>query len=398
MPLSELNKIRTLALEGNSILTKNISQSNKNELVKMKEVSDSKVKNWPNTIYTKQKKIEQQRFEKFKKEEEERRKIDKEEEEYRENERRILRERAKELIFQRGDKVKAFNSKLMLCDVMKEREYQLLIKQRQKEIQQEIDKFYDDIHKKKLEEYDKKEILKAKSLENKKKVIQNILKNQHEEFKNAYIDKLKQAKIEGLIIKKKAEEAIAEEKTKKEKELQKNKQMVQNFKDFNKKQIEIQKINKLKEKEEEAKIEEYSKNRELMLKKRKEDADERSRLKQAQKQRIIDKVCKDLEEKERNRVDLLNTQIKEREKKEDDELELRRKKREDLKQDIDNQIKYNLTVKDKKRKEELEKDKLFQNKFKSKTDILTQLDETRKKEQRQNLKELAQIHLKQAVL
>jgi 3-phosphoglycerate kinase len=57
--------------------------SNKEEDRKrLKELSNARVKNWPNTVKANRDKKENERFEKFKKEEMERRVIDKEEAEY----------------------------------------------------------------------------------------------------------------------------------------------------------------------------------------------------------------------------------------------------------------------------------------------------------------------------
>ena len=73
----------------------------------------------------KKKKKENERWEKFKRREEEKRKIDEEENLYNQKQIRALNSKTRQQLFIQNDCVKALNSKLILCDVLEERDRQL---------------------------------------------------------------------------------------------------------------------------------------------------------------------------------------------------------------------------------------------------------------------------------
>ncbi|KAL4500280.1 hypothetical protein ABPG73_011388 [Tetrahymena malaccensis] len=92
------------------------------------ELSKQRVKNWPNTIQAIRKKKDETRFEKFKKDEEERRRVDEEEARYQANVKKEIIEKANKQIYEGNDRVKAFQSKLLLVDTLQEREGQIELK------------------------------------------------------------------------------------------------------------------------------------------------------------------------------------------------------------------------------------------------------------------------------
>ena len=99
----------------------------------LKDKSDSRVKNWPNTIHALRKKKEDARFERFEKQEEERRKVDLEEAKYQAAVKQEILGKANKQIYETNDRVKAFQSALYLSDALKEREAQLEINQKKNE-------------------------------------------------------------------------------------------------------------------------------------------------------------------------------------------------------------------------------------------------------------------------
>lgn len=84
----------------------------------LQEKSQARVKNWPNTIQALRKKKDDARFEKFQKEEEERRKIDEEEAKYQAEIKRAILEKANKQIYETQDRVKKFQSALLLADTL----------------------------------------------------------------------------------------------------------------------------------------------------------------------------------------------------------------------------------------------------------------------------------------
>ena len=110
-----------------------------NDRARLHELSNSRKAKWPNTIEALRKKKEQQRQEKLDAEEMLRREIDAEEEALNVEKRRLAIERANKMLYDSTDRVKSLHSKLMLADVMEERERQIELKarRRQREIEQE---------------------------------------------------------------------------------------------------------------------------------------------------------------------------------------------------------------------------------------------------------------------
>lgn len=86
------------------------------------ELSKQRVKNWPNTLHAIRKKKDETRFERFKKDEEERRRVDEEEAIYQAQVKREIIEKANKQIYEGADRVKAFQSRLLLVDALQERE------------------------------------------------------------------------------------------------------------------------------------------------------------------------------------------------------------------------------------------------------------------------------------
>merc|ERR1719454_1668032 len=100
------------------------------ERQRLHELSNSRKGQWPNTIEALRERKDRMRAEKLEAEEKLRVEIDKEEEALQAEKRRLAIERANKMLYDSTDRVKALHSKLMLADVMEERERQIEVKQR----------------------------------------------------------------------------------------------------------------------------------------------------------------------------------------------------------------------------------------------------------------------------
>lgn len=116
---------------------------------KLKMLSQTKSKNWPDSIEMKKKNQFEMAKRRFLADEERRRLIDLEEKKYLDAKNSIIIQRAKKLLFDEQDPVKTFNMKLMYCDMLKERDYQNEIKNRKKEINNIIEKQFLEMDRKK---------------------------------------------------------------------------------------------------------------------------------------------------------------------------------------------------------------------------------------------------------
>ena len=115
---------------------------------KLRMLSQSKSKNWPDSLEMRKKNRFEQEKKRFLEEEERRRLIDLEEKKYRDIQNDQILHRTQKILFDQQDPVKTFNMKLMYCDMLKEREYQSDIKKRKQEINNIIEKQFFDMDKK----------------------------------------------------------------------------------------------------------------------------------------------------------------------------------------------------------------------------------------------------------
>ena len=109
------------------------AEAKKLERKVLHETALESVKKWPNTLDTLRKKKEDDKIKKLRDEEIKRREIDLKEAAYQDQLRKAAIEKANEELFQQQDQVKAFNSKMMLADVLEERDAQMRMNKRKKE-------------------------------------------------------------------------------------------------------------------------------------------------------------------------------------------------------------------------------------------------------------------------
>ena len=110
-------------------------------------LSKNKSKNWNDSIEKKKKMEYEMAKRRFLEEEKRKREIDEQEKKYFDARENMIIQKAKEQLFNEQDAVKSFNSKLTLCDTLKEREIQKEIKNRKKEINNIIEKQFFDMNK-----------------------------------------------------------------------------------------------------------------------------------------------------------------------------------------------------------------------------------------------------------
>merc|ERR1719352_368840 len=99
---------------------------------RLHELSNTRKNQWPNTIEALRERKERIRADKLEAEEKLRVEIDREEAALQAEKRRLAIERANKMLYDSTDRVKSLHSKLMLADVMEERERQIEVKQQMK--------------------------------------------------------------------------------------------------------------------------------------------------------------------------------------------------------------------------------------------------------------------------
>ena len=127
----------------NEIIPSNAEYENRKEKDRtLKQLSQTKASNWPDSIEMKKKNQFESHKNKFLEQEMIKRKIDEEEQKFQDIQNNLVIERARKLLFEQQDPVKSFNSKLMYSDMLKEREFQKDIVERKKRITIIFHKFH----------------------------------------------------------------------------------------------------------------------------------------------------------------------------------------------------------------------------------------------------------------
>jgi len=362
----------------------------------LKDKSDNRVKNWPNTIQALRKKKDDARFERFQNEEEERRRVDLEEALYQAGVKQQILGKANKQVYETNDRVKAFQSALLLSDALKEREAQVVINKRKKDIDVMIQETYVDMEKENMREFDERELEKQRLEEVKRQEQQRILKDQHDQFKAKNIKKMQEEKIEGEIVKIKAQEAL--EKQREEDRLRKQRLLdaQEETRIGNELLNEIRHQEKLKEIQKDREIEAFAKKKEEIMEMRKMREELKFKEKQEARQKIIDAQIEQLKKLKNKEDELLNKNIKEAEIKAEEVERIKKEKRDQLVKEIDNQIALTL---DKRRVEKEKKkieDKNFQEFWRNKNKELEEKEEADRADFRNRCSNLQEFHKKQS--
>ena len=288
-------------------------------------------------------------------------------------------DKAKRQIFERHDKVKALHSKMLLSDALQERDMQKEIDHQKKANDLEMAREHHEDILRQCAEYDVKENEKMERLAEKKRHTQEVIKQQHDSFKEKHILKLMEDRIEGEIIKHKAKEQ--EIKSIEDEQLRrlKIKQAQSETAKGNELLQEIRKQEKQKEAREEEKIEQYKLQREATEKRRKEIAEKKFNEKQKIRQMMIDKAVDELQKKNEKESERLKKDIEEARMKAENVEKEKRDKIEKLKSTIDHHRELYMRDKAIKKEKDSLEDKNFAVFWQNKNKIIVQLDLHRKK-------------------
>lgn len=171
------------------------------------------------------------------------------------------------------DQFKAFHSRLLLCDVLQERDEQLEIRKRQAEQDRTVEEGWLENDRAKMEEYDRRMQAREEELQKRKQETAKVVKQQLHEFKHSYIRKIKEEMLEGELVKRRAREDLEAERLK---ELERRKRQAKTREELIKANEELKVYNasiKKRDQEEEAKQAEYALKKERLdqLKKDREE-------------------------------------------------------------------------------------------------------------------------------
>ena len=357
---------------------------------RLRILSKNKSKNWNDSIEKKKKMEYEMAKRRFLEEEKRKREIDEQEKKYFDARENMIIQKAKEQLFNEQDPVKSFNSKLILCDTLKERDIQKEIKNRKKEINNIIEKQFFDMNKKKLEEFDKKEIEKKKIEEEKRIKRMNMLNDQFNEVKIKMIQNYEDNLLEGEIMKMNMKKALEEERKEKELKEKEMKAQKQFYMEENKKLLLEKEKNKLKELEEEKKIEEFANKKQELNELRKKKEEEKMKKKLEQRQKLIDRQFEYLLNLQKKENEMIEKNIQQSNDKKQEEERIKKEKLDKYLNEINEYREKARQKKEEERKKILEEDINYINDYNNRMAKLKEEDKKEKEIKKIKEKNLAE--------
>ena len=198
------------------LLTTEVHTSSQLKDRRLKELSEARVAKWPNTLAALRSRKEEAKSVREATEEADRRVIDRHEAERRAMDRKHKIDRANAIIYSQTDKMKVLRGKLLLVDVLKDRERQISERRRREDINEQQGKLWHDELLRQLAEHDVREAKSSKKRMASAHHVAEVQQQQLEQYRDTYIDSLMEEKEEGEHIKKKAIEDERQERIKEE--------------------------------------------------------------------------------------------------------------------------------------------------------------------------------------
>ena len=355
---------------------------------RLRILSKNKSKNWNDSLEQKKKMEYELAKRRFLKDEERRRKIDEQEHKYFEARENMLIQKAKEQLFNEQDAVKSFNSKLLLCDMLKERDFQKEIIDRKKEINNIIEKQFFDMNKKNMEELEKKENEKKKIEDEKRMKRMNMINEQMRDTKLKIIQDYEEKLVEGQIMKMNIKKALQEEIKEKELREKKMKEQMQFYMEENQKLAKEKEKIKMKELEEEKKIEEFAKKKEELTNLRKQKEEEKMKQKLEQRQKLIDRQFEYLQNLQIKENEIIEKNIQNSNDRKMEEDRIKKEKLDKMLSDMNEYREKAMLKREEEKKKNKEEDIKYINDYKMRMEKLKEEEDKEKEMKRLKEKDL----------
>eukprot|EP01007_Sphenomonas_quadrangularis_P001178 NODE_208_length_1818_cov_121.541549_g157_i0.p1 GENE.NODE_208_length_1818_cov_121.541549_g157_i0~~NODE_208_length_1818_cov_121.541549_g157_i0.p1 ORF type:complete len:443 (-),score=150.51 NODE_208_length_1818_cov_121.541549_g157_i0:463-1791(-) len=337
---------------------------------RLKELSDARAKQWPNTIEALRTRKEQARKERLAAEEQSRLTIDESEARYQKEARKAAIERANMLLYEQDDRVKNFNSKLLLATVLEERAAQVHLqtelRQRELDRQAEWDKQQEEsLRRAKAEERAKLEQRRQRAEDLRNSHLESI---EHEKDKRK--KQWEEQKKEGARLLKEAQDAherqLEENRTRREQARDVAEQFLRANTD-----ISAQKDKERQREElEDRRIAEFAKLKEQQIKLRRQKQEDKFKQTLASRQALIDKQAELLSQIKDEHEERLHRQIAEEEIKAEKRDQDEKQKKTRMWQDIQAQRQRQLDLRERRKQNDQAEQKEFQAQWKSHSEAL----------------------------
>jgi len=270
-------------------------------------------KTWGNTLEGSRRKKAEDRKKKLEVEEFDRQKVDAEEAKIQLDQRKATIERANKLLYDESDRIKSFHSKMMMCDVLAEREAQVGLKGELKKLEQIREDRFLEMEKQNYRRMLEREMKEKETKEDLSKMASKAQKHQLAEYKEKRYREIEDQMLEGELLRRKAIEDLEGERNAEHGRRTQAVNAMQETQKANEYLKQIKAEDALRQQREEEKIQEYSVRKEKMLHLRKAKEEEVFQEKQAQRNLMIDAQSKRLSEMQNDEEERVEKQVAEKE-------------------------------------------------------------------------------------
>ena len=304
--------------------------------------------------------------------------------------RRQAIEKANKMMHQNQDQVKAFNSRLLKCDVQQEREAQVQLKGKKKEMEKHITKQWEELEKQQMDEHDEK--LKQKLIHDYKKKMDNqsVVKQQLHDFKMNHIKRMQEEMLEGELIKKQCEEELEKEREKEARRKLKQQEVRADLLEANRRAAELAKKSLENEAAEDEKVDAFVKKKDQLdqLRKEKEIQKFKEWAEQQERQKRFNSQVEALKKAKADEEARINKQITDAEAKAATLYADQEKRKYQQKDLIEKSRQQQIQRKQQERDAEKNEEKEFSEYWKLRNAELAMTEEREREEERERNREL----------
>jgi len=320
----------------------------------LREKSKSRAKQWTNTLEGSRRKKMENRLMALQAEEKARQVLDEEEAQHQLDARKRIIQRANAILFDESDRIKSFRSKMMLSDVLAEREAQIELKEELQKLELIRDERYLEMDRQNYRKMLERELKEKKDLEDLTADQSQQQRIQREKKAQRKKEEHERNMHEGMLMRQRAIEDLDAEN-----EIQKRHREIQvkelkERQQETKYQLDVKQSETLRAQKEAEKIEEYAVEKERILRLRKAKEKEITHEKIESQNRLIEIQTKKLAEMTSNEDERIHGQVEDKRLREDQVAAKKEANRKEMAEQIDKSRRTQI----KRKKEERERNVL----------------------------------------
>jgi len=326
--------------------------------------SQARAKTWDNTLEGSRRKKAEDKRKKFEAEELERQKVDAEEAKIQLDQRKATIDRANKLLYDESDRMKSFHSKMMVCDVLAEREAQVALKDELKKLEHVREDRFLEMEKQNYRKMLEREMKEKETKEELSRLAARAQKEQLAEYKEKKFREIEDQMLEGELLRRKAVEDLEAERKAERKRRGMAVQALSETQKANEYLKQIKAEDALRQQREEEKIQGYAQRKEKLLELRKQKEDEVFQQKQASRNAMIEAQARRLAEMASDEDQRIERQVAQKEADDENKRlakeEAKRRWEEDIQKSRVQQIQRKQNEREREKAEDAETAKFLQ--------------------------------------